>query len=623
MTASVPLRSRLRSRLESWRGRPGQQPGVPSAARPAASPSDETPLSSGPGGRSRPPAAHVDDAGKLHAALRLVGRPGGRRVVLVTHPDATRKARRWLRKLRRDRVTVVSTAAADGRSGLGDGVDVVDASTLQDLEAALQLLGPIDIIVMAVPTRALPGRAEQYDIFLRTFLYLAPGGAYLLDRTVEEGAPSGPAPERWQGRLLAPADAERRHRSQTEKEIARALGTVAVSRELLLATKRKRHLLKIREHEVDTILPAREPDLRVNVLARRSGGSLVPRFTEHSHGVPRGGPWPERLDYPELSLRHYEGSLTSTGGTLLVAGDTVLPDSFRWPQAETLVNPMLRSTREMARVSKGSRPKRTLEGHYYFLDSAYSGHFGHLTSEVVPRLWGWDEAKRQIPDLKAFFYTRPHRPGHGRLERTLFSAFGIAEEDLVGVEEPVSLRSVVSASPMWQNQEPFYAHPDLRETWSKLTAGLLAGRAPATQERIFVSRGEQLSHRRGCRNQAEVEQFFADRGFHVFYPEELPLQEQVALFAGARVVAGFGGSAMLNLMHSRRLEATIVLSHHGYAARNEHLVASIVGGELHYFWSPSDVPPPEEGRTGKSDRSSWAFDFSRFGTKLDRAIAEH
>lgn len=116
-----------------------------------------------------------------------------------------------------------------------------------------------------------------------------------------------------------------------------------------------------------------------------------------------------------------------------------------------------------------------------------------------------------------------------------------------------------------------------------------------------------------------MERFFADRGFTVIYPETLPLPEQVALFAGARVVAGFGGSAMFNLMHTRRLESTIVLSHHGYIARNEHLFTSLLGGQLHYFWSTADVAPPTEGRTKESFRPSWTFDFAELGADLDRA----
>jgi capsular polysaccharide biosynthesis protein len=256
-----------------------------------------------------------------------------------------------------------------------------------------------------------------------------------------------------------------------------------------------------------------------------------------------------------------------------------------------------------------------LEGDYYFLDCVFSGHFGHLLTEVVCRLWGWDAARKELPDLKALFHTNPRRQRHGALERKIFAAYGVPEVDLVATDRPVRLRSVVGASPMWHNAQPFSVHPDIEEVWARLTSGLLDGGPPSEHERIFVSRGIDLNRRR-CRNQSEVERFFADRGFHVFYPERLPLNEQVALFAGARVVAGFAGSAMFNMMHCRRLEKAMIISHNGYAARNEHLFTSVLGGELHYFWQDSDMP-----LNGKRvRRSSYAFDFEKYGADLARAI---
>jgi capsular polysaccharide biosynthesis protein len=304
---------------------------------------------------------------------------------------------------------------------------------------------------------------------------------------------------------------------------------------------------------------------------------------------------------------------------------TILPDSFRWYFSPGGGSPRLDSvTSNLARIPPRDSPRRTLSGDFYNLDCLFDGHFGHLTTEVVSRLWGWDEAKRENPDLKAFFHVRPKRNNNPVLERALFTAYGISESDLVWVEGPVRVRSLVSATPMWQDQSPHFAHPEITDVWQRLTAGLLKDSAPASHERIFVSRGEKLSSRRHCRNQAEVEQFFADRGFHVFYPEQLSLTDQVALFAGARVVAGFSGSAMFNLMHSSRLEAMIVLGQNAYLARNEQLFASVLGGELHYFWAAADVPPPAAGmRTLKSVRSSWEFDFAEQGADLERVIAAH
>ena len=294
-----------------------------------------------------------------------------------------------------------------------------------------------------------------------------------------------------------------------------------------------------------------------------------------------------------MTVRHYEGATVSTGGMRLRTDDTVLPESFRWPHAKSLQHPHY-ATVAPSFVRLDTRdPEEVLDGDYYYVDCLFSGHFGHLTTEVLCRLWGWDRARRDIPGIKMLFHTHPAggrtaRSSVGSSPRTASPA-----RRLVSSDRPVLLRSVVGASPMWHNKAPFYVHPDIRETWARLTTGLTADLDPSPHERIFVSRGPALSRRRGCRNQQDVERFFADRDYHVFYPEELPLAEQARLFAGARVVAGFGGSAMFNLMHCQRLEAAVVISHHAYVARNEHLFTSVLGGQLHYFWQTSDVPPPE------------------------------
>jgi capsular polysaccharide biosynthesis protein len=119
-----------------------------------------------------------------------------------------------------------------------------------------------------------------------------------------------------------------------------------------------------------------------------------------------------------------------------------------------------------------------------------------------------------------------------------------------------------------------------------------------------------------------VEAWFENEGFTIVYPERHPLPEQAALFAGARVVAGFAGSAMFNLMHAQKLEATIALSHDSYQARNEQLFAALRGGRLDYFRAAADIAGPADGSDRDAVRSSWAFDFDRFGADLTRAVRE-
>ena len=137
---------------------------------------------------------------------------------------------------------------------------------------------------------------------------------------------------------------------------------------------------------------------------------------ETSYGPRVGEPLPQRIDYPAMSLRRYEGSIGSAGGMRLFTSDTILPDTSGGTSLPASAAPG--STRSPA-TSPGSPQapaQARLAGDYYNLDCLFDGHFGHLTTEVVSRLWGWDQAKRENPDLKALFHVRPQaqqQPGPG------------------------------------------------------------------------------------------------------------------------------------------------------------------------------------------------------------------
>ena len=571
----------------------------------------------------------------MKPALRLPGAPGERRAVLIAHPAEREAIARWTGEVAGDRVTLLLVTpkgqAAEGRDGIpagdddGDDVQVRTASDRRSLVHTLAQLGPLDLVVNLLSRSQLPrGASDQLHLFEHAFFHLAHRGVYVLDRQ-DAGEETDPAElSQWRELRRAVVAGHAATTAGTRRDfVVRHLKTLRVGPETVVARKRGRHYLKLREDQLDELLPEREPGLTVSYLDRRPGGSFEVRSEITSYGQPPDDEtWPERIEFPATSVRRYDGPMVSATHQLLATGHTLLPDSFRWPTALPLDHPkVISATPLMCRLKEDLTPQRTLRGSYYYLDCLFPGHFGHLTTEALSRLWGWDIAKRENPDLKALFHIRPHKGMDGTLERALYTAYGIPAADLVATDRPVALESVVSVTPLWQNKEPHYAHPGIMETWRRMSEGLLQGEPPGTHDKLFVSRGPDLSHRRGCRNQVEVERAFAARGFHVFYPEYLPLSQQVALFAGARVVAGFGGSAMFNLMHSRRLERVIVMSHDNYLARNEQLYASLFGAQLDYFWSPADVRPADASKATELVRSPWAFDFERLGADLDRVLA--
>jgi capsular polysaccharide biosynthesis protein len=482
--------------------------------------------------------------------------------------------------------------------------------------------GPFDVIINCLPA----GKDGQFYAWRRLFLHLRPDGSYVLDRRVVTAS-------EWKQFIhgvssLAPIRAVTD--SNSEPELSTAVKGVVCDRNAMVITKRNDHWLKLRNEETDRFLHSRDVPATSRIISTTPEGTFESRASLDLHESEIEPPdFPRSFDYPQLYLHEYTGDITLASHSLLFTEHTILPESFRYQQVPTLTNTKLiespaslaakpgRPWTDFARVPENLHAELTLDGHYFHLDCPYPGHFGHLMTEVVSRMWGWEQAKRDNPELKAILrvYRGDRTP---RLEKTILTAYGIDADDVVWTGEPVRLRSIVGATPMWQNYRPHYVHPDILPTWRRLGDCLIEVNSAPVPEKIFVSRQGDL--RRSCRNGRQVEAYFADKGFEIVYPETLDLAQQATIFSRARVVAGFGGSAMFNILFGRRLEKVIVVTHESYTARNEYLYASVLGCEIHYVWSNPDLRHPADDWSDAAFQSSWDFDFARNRTILDKIV---
>ena len=401
------------------------------------------------------------------------------------------------------------------------------------------------------------------------------------------------------------------------KEHRRSVARSVVTPAMVLFEKSRGHLLKVRDDGATDLLNARETALRVSELTVLPAGTVVAAGSLSDHGTAPEPPFPSLLEYPEARLRRYEGPVSLPAVSLALHGRSVLPDSFRWHLSEHPVNNGLHDVDEwFARAKPDHSPGERLSGSYYFFWYNHPGHFGHLTTEGFSKLWGWDTAKAENPDLKLLCREHPRRRGTAhRLENILLPAYGIDLEDVVWAPGSVTVDDLVGATPLWHNAPPYYVHPALKKEWRRLREGLPEATVPS-QPKIFVTR--RPGGNRTCRNGAEVEALFARHGFAVVRPEKLTIPEQAALFAQARVVAGFGGSGMFNLMYADRLEHVVVLNQSAYWGRSEHLFATAFGVDKHVFWSRPD--PGHEQGSYEAHQSNWEFDFAQNREALESLL---
>jgi len=459
--------------------------------------------------------------------------------------------------------------------------------------------------------------AKQLAIWRVAYFHVREGGVYAHLRPEAQGF-SG-----WTEKVALLAG-EQKAKGEDFTELAESTRRVRVVElhmgEMVSYRKDLQHIYQMHDSDAATLAPRRLPGLDVDLLGSVPTATVVSGATVHHHGAAKEMiGFDDVFTVPELHIWHYRGKIALDSHMLTYRGATALPPSFRFPDQPRLLSPRVRRVADdWARLPPTvERPAVTLEGDYFDFNAGYPSMFGHVLTQSVHKLWAWDEAKRRLPDLKALAYIREgHEP---TVERALLNAYGIEDDDIYFTSEPVFLQSYVSPTIIWQYARPCYASPLALDVWRRIGRGL-GVRDVVPRERLFISRRDASSIHRACRNTSEVEEVFRDHGFTIVYPEEHPLAEQARIFSGAKVLAGFGGSGMFNMMYGAP-EHVIVLNHDGYRVRNEHLYTALLGGTADYFWSAADIPHPEGSYTKEAFASPWRFDFERNGRALNELLA--
>lgn len=222
----------------------------------------------------------------------------------------------------------------------------------------------------------------------------------------------------------------------------------------------------------------------------------------------------------------------------------------------------------------------TQGGRYVYAEPAYPGYVHeYLKQDISPETWrhgGW-RLTRRVPRAFAVLHSNLMW-GHWLLE-VFPKLFAIRALNARGVHAPILISSnapsyvpgiiqdvlpgqeVIAYNPARRQvnvgrlilppmlQRFYVFHPAFGEAIDAYAAG---ARRAGTPERVFVSRGGMRTDwaYRELENEPELEAVAAEMGFAVVRPETLPWREQLALFSGARVVAGEFGSGIHNTLFS-------------------------------------------------------------------------
>ena len=233
------------------------------------------------------------------------------------------------------------------------------------------------------------------------------------------------------------------------------------------------------------------PELGHTLLETVPGRRWTPAGEIWVHGAVAGAsPRRKVVESPAVHLRDYRGVVVAPGQ--IVADDRVLwPDTFRHNARKRLRNlATVEVAPGYARLRFDTDELPVLEGTYFHLDNEVRGHFGHLLTEQVSRMWAWPMVKELVPDLKVLVGTNQRRPELLPYELAVYAAAGIPAEDVVLLREPVRVERLLSASPMFSN--PNYVHPAVADTWRRVGDALAATATGGPRpERIFCRAGSR------------------------------------------------------------------------------------------------------------------------------------
>jgi capsular polysaccharide biosynthesis protein len=234
--------------------------------------------------------------------------------------------------------------------------------------------------------------------------------------------------------------------------------------------------------------------------------------------------------------------------------------------------------------------------------------YGHWLLEAVSSLWAWDEVCRLAGERrpKLLLYPVHEAPAY---VREFCRPFGITEADYF-FPSSCCMRLHRIFLPTRAYMHMAYVSTMAKTVWSRIASYHDKFSSLTGMNKMYVSRSRVKG--RKLLNESECEKFFARRGFQSVHPQELPLADQIRLFAEARYIAGPVGSAVHNVVFSRHPGdlKTLFLAPRDFAS-----LSAIAAIEHGYGRTANFVYGSARDKEGPN---VWSLD----GTNLEKAVEQ-
>jgi capsular polysaccharide biosynthesis protein len=211
--------------------------------------------------------------------------------------------------------------------------------------------------------------------------------------------------------------------------------------------------------------------------------------------------------------------------------------------------------------------------------------WGHWLVDFLPRLHLLRLAGYKIERLRFLLPTDCPPFGIDLLRRT-----GVAEENIVLYDpgtEQIQVEELIWPTVLRKGSRLHSLFAEATRSWTRFV--IPAGLSPGGKRRLFVSR-TRFGSTRHLTNRARIEAMAASAGFDMIYPEALPFNVQIALFASARQVMGEYGSGLHNtIFGSPELHCCALRGTSHWGGMIQSYVSASFGQSMSYFFGQTDT----------------------------------
>ena len=296
--------------------------------------------------------------------------------------------------------------------------------------------------------------------------------------------------------------------------------------------------------------------------------------------------------YPDLTIAKLANATCLPRGLIVTSSGGVVDECFQSLRERTFhhgldVHGAVASLKtEVAAVRKSTAS-------VLWIDHQHMNHYGHFITDVLSKLWAYpfleDAAVRVLVSKTDQWWILK-----------ILELYGLPTDRIFILEEPTTFASVYVPTRAMQLYD--YVSPHFFIPCAKIARDVTIQPDDGLRHHTkwFVSRRRQ--GRRRLVNEQEVERLFEAHGYRLAFPEDLPIQDQIALFKNATAVAGCSGSAMYSVIYGRSIESLIVLASPDLVIKSEQLLyaansgsMSLIIGETersHRDYKPGDVHNP-------------------------------